>query len=256
LSSPAGIAATTPASAIMRAGATSSISAGQDVNFAAQGNSMHLVKNGISLFTYGKASNADKPNQETGIKLHAASGKVSSQSQSDATRLTADKAITVASVTKSVNVAAKEHVLLTAQGAYIKLEGGNIMIHGPATMTFKASMKELTGPAKSHPELPRMPLSAEWQDVHSQQVNVMNFIGASHETGDALVHVPYTVRDKSGTIIMSGITNEVGETKRIFTKEKEKVDLFLGEGEWRIFIDVEHAINGTQAQDSDSGEPA
>jgi len=149
LSSPAGIAAVTPASALLAAGGTSSLSAGQDINFAAQGNASHLVKDGISLFTYGKASSADKPNQETGIKLHAASGKVSVQSQSDATKLTADKLITVASVGKSIAVSAKEHVMLTAQGAFLKLEGGNIMLHGPGTMTFKASMKELTGPASA-----------------------------------------------------------------------------------------------------------
>jgi len=151
LSSPAGIAAVTPASAVLAAGATASLSAGQDINFASQGNSSQLVKDGISLFTYGKASSADKPNQETGIKLHAASGKVSVQSQSDATKVTADKLITVASVGKSVTVGAKEHVMLTAQGAYLKLEGGNIMIHGPGTMTFKAGMKELTGPASASP---------------------------------------------------------------------------------------------------------
>ncbi|MYM91215.1 DUF2345 domain-containing protein, partial [Rugamonas sp. FT82W] len=157
LSSPAGIAAVTPASAVLAAGGTSSLSAGQDINFASQGNSSQLVKDGISLFTYGKASSADKPNQETGIRLHAASGKVSVQSQSDATKVTADKLITVASVAKSVTVGAKEHVMLTAQGAYLKLEGGNIMIHGPGTMTFKAGMKELTGPASSSAkqELPK-----------------------------------------------------------------------------------------------------
>ncbi len=81
--------------------------------------------------------------------MHAASGKVSVQSQSDATKVTADKLITVASVGKSVTVGAKEHVMLTAQGAFLKLEGGNIMLHGPGTMTFKASMKELTGPASA-----------------------------------------------------------------------------------------------------------
>ncbi len=146
LSSPAGIAATTPANAILAAGNTGSVTAGQDINFAAQGNSYYLVKAGVSLFTYGKAGNKDKPNQETGIKLHAATGKVSSQSQSDKTSITADKAVTVASVTQSVNIAAKEHLLMTAQGAYLKLEGGNIMIHGPGKMDFKASMKELAGP--------------------------------------------------------------------------------------------------------------
>jgi type VI secretion system secreted protein VgrG len=146
LSSPAGIAATTPADAILSAGNTSSIVAGQDINFASQGGAFHIVKAGISLFTYGKASNKAKPNQETGIKLHAASGKVSSQSQSDETRITADKLITLASITKSVTIAAKQHALLTAQGAYLKLEGGNIMLHGPGKIEFKASMKELAGP--------------------------------------------------------------------------------------------------------------
>ena len=159
LSSPMGIVAATPASAIFAAGDTSSITAGHDINFAAQGNHVNTVAGGISLFTYGKASNNDKPNQETGIKLHAAAGKVSCQSQSDETRVTADKAITVASVTKAVTVAAKQHVLMTAQGAYLKLEGGNIMLHGPGKIEFKATMKELTGPASTTPALPTFPRS-------------------------------------------------------------------------------------------------
>ncbi|WP_036248607.1 type VI secretion system Vgr family protein [Massilia sp. BSC265] len=155
LSSPAGIAVTTPADAVLSAGTTSSIVAGQDINVVAQGNASTLVAKGISLFTYGKATNKEKPNQEVGIKLHAASGKLSSQSQSGPTRLTADKKITVASVTKSVSISApKKHVLLTAQGAYIKLEGGNIEVHAPGNVDFKASKKELAGPVSvSSPEL-------------------------------------------------------------------------------------------------------
>jgi len=147
LSSPAGIVATTPADIVISAGTTSSVVAGQDINVLAQGNASTMVAKGISLFTYGKATNKEKPNQEVGIKLHAASGKLSSQSQSGPTRLTADKKITVASVTKSVSISApKKHVLLTAQGAYIKLEGGNIEVHAPGNVEFKASKKELAGP--------------------------------------------------------------------------------------------------------------
>jgi len=157
LSSPAGIVATTAGSTIVVTGKSSSLSAGQDINIVAQANLANVVLKGISLFTYGKASNAEKPNQEVGIKLHAASGKVSSQSQSGASSLTADKAITVASVTKAVTIAApKKHVMLTAQGAYLKLEGGNIMLHGPGTIDFKASKKELAGPknASTSAQLP------------------------------------------------------------------------------------------------------
>jgi type VI secretion system secreted protein VgrG len=158
LSSPFGIVAATPASAILAGGNTSSVTAGQDINFASQGNTFHAVTAGISLFTYGKATKSDKPNQEVGIKLHAASGKVSSQSQTDETKVIADKVITLASTTKNINIAGKNHVMMTAQGAFIKLEGGNIMIHGPGKMEFKATMKDLAGPMSSSFVPPSFPI--------------------------------------------------------------------------------------------------
>ena len=193
LSSPAGIAATTPADAIFSANSTSSITAGQDINFAAQGNYFQTVKSGISLFTYGKASAKDKPNQETGIKLHAASGNISSQSQSDETRITADKAVTVASISKTITVAAKKHVLMTAQGAYLKLEGGNIMLHGPGKILFKATMKELAGPASSNAKLPFLPGSAK----------LKNFIELNYRWDDlqSMVGAPYAIKFDGGVTI-------------------------------------------------------
>jgi type VI secretion system VgrG family protein len=157
LSTPAGIVMTTPASAMFSAGSSSVIGAGQDINFTAQGGWHHSVKAGISLFTYGKANNPDKPVKEVGIRLHAASGKVSIQSQAGTSGLMADKTVTVASVTKTVTVAARQHVLLTAQGAYLKLEGGNIEVHGPGKIEFKATLKELAGPARSEINLPTFP---------------------------------------------------------------------------------------------------
>lgn len=192
LSSPMGIVAATPASAIFAAGDTSSITAGQDINFAAQGNHFNTVAAGISLFTYGKGNSKDKPNQETGIKLHAATGKVSSQSQSDETRITADKAITVASVTKAVSMAAKQHVMMTAQGAFLKLAGGNIMLHGPGKIEFKATMKELAGPDRSRPDLPALP----------QPGNVGNVIELFFHYDDlqATAGAPYKVTFSDGTV--------------------------------------------------------
>lgn len=147
MSSAAGIVAGTPASAVFAAGTTGSVSAGQDIDVVAQGNAFTTVARGISLFSYGKAGNKAKPNQEVGLKLHAASGKWSSQSQSGATSFVADKTVTVASVTKTVSISApQKHVLLTAQGAYIRLEGGNIEVHAPGKVDFKATKKELAGP--------------------------------------------------------------------------------------------------------------
>ena len=208
LSAPAGIVAATPASAIFSAGATSSLGAGHDLNFAAQGNAFHAVAAGISLFTYGKAGSASKPNKETGLRLHAASGKFSAQSQSGATRLTADKAITVASTAKSVTVAAKQHVLLNAQGAYIKIEGGNIEVHGPGVMAFKASMKELAGPKSTPfaaPELPGGALPPNKMVIERRYHDEEALAGAQYEVQFADGSVRKGSLDGAGRATLEGV---------------------------------------------------
>ena len=220
LSGLAGIAATTPADVILATGNTSSITAGHDINFAAQGNSFYGVKAGISLFTYGKASAKDKPNQETGIQLHAASGKVSSQSQSDETRITADKTITVASITKGVAVAAKQHVLLTAQGAYLRLEGGNIMLHAPGKVEFMASMKELAGPADGSVASSTLP---ELKKIFNEAFVIVN-----EETKEPMAYVRYRLESASG-VKVEGVTDALGRTQRIFTSKSEMLTLHLAD---------------------------
>jgi type VI secretion system VgrG family protein len=191
LSSPRGIAAATPANAILSAGTTSSISAGQDINFVAQANSIHSVAAGISFFTYGKASNKNKPNQETGIKLHAASGKLSAQSQSGETRITADKGVTVASVTKSVTASAKNHVLLTAQGAGLKIEGGNITLQAPGKVEFKAAMKEFAGPVS----VPTVEVAKRIHELHMQRDLEIQYVDAD---GNLLTDEPISLHFANG----------------------------------------------------------
>ncbi|MGJ7605066.1 DUF2345 domain-containing protein, partial [Variovorax sp. LT1R20] len=76
---------------------------------------------------------------------HAASGSVTLQSQKGATKIAADKKVTIASTTKNVDVEAPKHVLLTSAGAYIKLEGSSIKIHAPGKVTFRG-MHNFVGP--------------------------------------------------------------------------------------------------------------
>jgi uncharacterized protein (DUF2345 family) len=237
LSTPAGIAAVTPASAHFSAGGASFVGAGQAINFVSAANWFHSVKSGISLFTYGKAGNANKPVTETGIRLHAATGKVSSQSQDGPTRLTADKAITVASVTKSVTIGAREHVLLTAQGAGIKLSGGNIELQGPGKIEFKASMKELAGAASSALAMPSLPKAAPIvstdKPVYSQQFD-LSHLARNEAPAFASARLPYTIYDKAGRFLAQGETDEHGVTDRVFTNEPTEVVLLVGDGEWQV----------------------
>lgn len=242
-SAPKGIAMVTPASAVVGAGLSTSIVGGQDIDLASQANSFHAVRSGIHVFTYGKASSADKPNKETGVRLHAASGKVSSQSQAGPTRVTADKLVTVASITSSVRVAAREHVLLTAQGAWIKLFGGNIEVHGPGTMSFKASMKELTGPNGSTPKLPRFPGAA--------LVSTLPWIGVErlYADGSPVKGAPYKIKLSDGSI-KRGTLDDEGRA-RVEGVKRGEAEIEIGEDErdWAIDTPDEQLANPAFGKD-------
>jgi type VI secretion system secreted protein VgrG len=149
IAAPSGIAALTPAGTVMAAGGNLTLVAGQDVQHLAQANHATAVGNGLVLYTHGKATDPDKPNRETGIALHAASGNVSMQSQGGATRLTADRAVEVGSTTGMVKIAAPEHILLTAAGAAVEITSAGITLEGPGKIEFRAGMKELTGGASA-----------------------------------------------------------------------------------------------------------
>jgi type VI secretion system secreted protein VgrG len=106
----------------------------------------------------------------------------------------------VASIEKSVSVEAKTHVLMTAQGASLRLEGGNIELHCPGTVEFKATAKELAGPSKSKALLPLMPRSQG--DAANQ-----HFILKSH-TGNPIPNRRY--RASTGNRVIEGITDSAG----------------------------------------------
>ena len=225
LSAPAGIAILTPQSATFNAGNTTSLSAGQDINLLAQANAGYSVKMGISLFTYGKASNSKKPNQETGISLHAASGKVSSQSQSDKTQVTADKAITVASTHNAVQVQAKEHVLLTAKGAYIKMSGGDIEVHAPGRVDFLASMKSWSGAKSDSPNLINLP----------QPENLKNSIELLFHYDDLtpVVRAPYKVTFEDGTVRQGTLDDKGHAMLQAVPKGSYEVEYGEDAREWK-----------------------
>ncbi|KJH65669.1 DUF2345 domain-containing protein, partial [Chromobacterium violaceum] len=80
------------------------------------------------------------------LKLIAAKGKVQVQAQSDAMELTADKDVTITSCKNVITVAAKEEILLTCGGGYIRIAGGNIEVHCPGQVSIKGASHNLSGP--------------------------------------------------------------------------------------------------------------
>ena len=118
---------------------------------------------------------------------------MNTQSQSGATRLTADKAIEVASTTGMVRIAAPSHILLTAAGAAIDIQPGSITLKGPGMIEFRAGMKVLTGGASASTpgvvfasaalRMPKQPLEVAMLDAD----------------GGSPVSEPLTLRAANGT---------------------------------------------------------
>ena len=148
LSAPSGIALATPSQAVLVNGASASLIGGQDIEFIAQGQFSLASAKGLALYTVGGPAPKDDPNAERGIHLHAADGAVKVQSQNGPTAIAAQKSVTFASTTQEAQVLGKNHLLLTAGGGYVKLEGSTIQVHAPGKVTFRG-MHKMAGPGEA-----------------------------------------------------------------------------------------------------------
>ncbi len=143
-SAPAGIGQYTPADAHTIAGQSVWLSA-PHVNWAAGADQAVGVAEGLVLFTLGQ-SGGSSPVDAAGLRLHAASGSLSLQAQDDALKLSAKKAVTIASTHASVEVRAAQSVLATAGGAYLRFEGGRMELHAPGKVELLAGAHNWGGP--------------------------------------------------------------------------------------------------------------
>ncbi|MGU7776017.1 type VI secretion system Vgr family protein [Burkholderia sp. MR1-5-21] len=144
--SPAGVALSTQQSMHVAADRHVNLVSGQSTHIASGKSLVASVKDKLSLFV-----------QNAGMKLFAAKGKVEVQAHSDNIELTAQKTVKVLSATENVEVAAKQEILLTSGGAYIRIKGGNIEIHAPGKIDIKGAQHQFSGPTSMPYPLPAMP---------------------------------------------------------------------------------------------------
>ncbi|HEY8100066.1 MAG TPA: type VI secretion system tip protein TssI/VgrG [Burkholderiaceae bacterium] len=226
-SAPGGIALLTPNDAHATASSLTIIGR-QDVSTTVGANYAAAVKSGISLFTYGdaKAKRSDK-----GIKLHAASGKVDLQAQSAELKAAADKDVNISSNAK-VEAAASEHVLLTAGGAYVKIEGGSIQIHAPGSVQFKAGQKNLSGPASMAGASASLPVASELYLKPTEEPHSLRFtaLGADELLGlSGWAGHLYSIKDSEGKTVSQGTVPEDGRLPRVTSDHTQLHILRLGD---------------------------
>ncbi|RBF22614.1 type VI secretion system Vgr family protein, partial [Xanthomonas oryzae] len=143
----AGVMSLTPADQVWVSGTQTALLAGSALNWLSQGHLVLAVAGGLVLYTQGSKAVAGSPNQETGIALHAAQGTLSARAHRNTATLAAKTQVRIVSTTADVQLAAPtRHLLATAAGAYIKLDGDDIELGAPGVVAFKGGQQVLTGP--------------------------------------------------------------------------------------------------------------
>jgi type VI secretion system secreted protein VgrG len=233
VASPSGIALSTQQSVHVSSEQQTNLVSGQSTFISSGKSLVASVAQKISLFV-----------QNAGMKLFAAKGKVEIQAHSDNVELTAQKTVKVLSTTENIEAAAKQEVLLTSGGAYIRIKGGNIEIHAPGKIDIKGAQHSFAGPAQINQPLPVLPVSATPQ-MFSQRVDVKPMLGK--EFSIPFEKVPYAFKDESGKVVSSGTLDANGLTGRAFTNTDTNLKLYVGDDPWRVFLDSNHGASHDDA---------
>ena len=243
LASPAGIAAHTPQHHVATAGATLSLSSGQDVNVTAQQHMSAAARSGLVLYTVGQAGDANKPNQETGLKLHAASGSVSVQAQGGGLSVHAQQAVAIDSTQGSLHLSAPSRILLVGAGSALEIHGGNITLTTMGTGSVHAASKNLTGGGSASVGALQFkrPGVVRTSGPFSTRLNVAGLFGRSVYDGQLPVNVTYTAYDSQGRRIGQGALDQQGSTQRIYSDSQAPIKVILSVADsWTKIADAEH----------------
>ena len=173
------------------------------------------------------------------------------QAQTDKADLNAQKDVSVQSTAASVLASAPKHQLLTAQGAYIRLEGGNIQVHAPGSVTFHSGQKNWTGAAKVAAAAVNLPVASE---LHLQPIGPLSIRPAAHGCDDMAVQAGwagrnYTIYSADGTALAKGIVGADGRLERINAPRYERLVVELGDPNRSDFVPI--AVTSLPDEDVD-----
>ncbi|MDR0673500.1 MAG: type VI secretion system tip protein VgrG [Zoogloeaceae bacterium] len=139
-SAPAGIGLVTPQELVLVAERNLDTVSHRDTQQSTTRRWLHNVGSKISLFVDGVA---DKVN----MKLIAARGHAQLWAQDGDVEIVGEQNVRIHANQGKLEAVAKEELLIACGGAIIRLKGGNIDIHAPANISFKAANYNHSGPA-------------------------------------------------------------------------------------------------------------
>jgi type VI secretion system secreted protein VgrG len=148
-----------------------------------------------------------------GIQAFAGNGPLSLQAHTDQLEILADKAITVISVNDSIEIKAKEKIVIQAGQSAITLEGGNITFACPGNFTVKGGQHLFDGGGNKAAEMRKLP------DTRVKQYDEAFVIRDPNGTPMSLI--PYLIDGPDGKHFAT--SGAEGATDRLSTTASEKL---------------------------------
>ncbi|TDM09219.1 MAG: hypothetical protein C4K60_07905 [Ideonella sp. MAG2] len=200
---------------------TLTLAAGQHSS-AATGGALR-IHSGQAIGMLGGAIQPGSEAAGTGISLIAAQGDLSLQAQASTLQVAAKGRVNIQSANSHIDwAAAKKISLTTAGGANITLEGGNITVQCPGTMTVKASVRKFGGPSRVNYALPELP---------AEKMFAASFV-VRDDLGKVQAGQHYLMTLPSGDVRL-GITDAAGQTLEAYSNAEAPVELtLLGSEQW------------------------
>jgi type VI secretion system secreted protein VgrG len=224
LDSAASINWATPASTVIHAGQQLHWTTQSDVHMTAAHTLSSVAGQAAGFFTH-----------TGGIQAIAGNGPVSLQAHTDQLEILADGAVTVISVNDSIEIKAKEKIVLQAGQAAVTLEGGDITFACPGKFSVKGGQHLFDGGASRAVALARLPDSRA-------KIFKERFRAVDAASGKPIKNIPYKICLGDGNLI-TGFTDNDGKTAQVTTADPTTVKVF-----WNVNVEDEYddnRINGS-----------
>ncbi|SUA48883.1 Uncharacterized protein conserved in bacteria [Neisseria zoodegmatis] len=211
-SAPDGIASATPQSQLHTAGQHIHHISGGDTDISAGSNlTAHAVES-VNLFAQSK-----------GAKLQANQGKVEIQAQNDEMQINALKDATITSSAGKVTVAAKDEILLTSGGAYIKIKDGNIELGCPKMVWVKCAGFQVMGPSSWTMDMAKFSMHKNDFELFYHDANLMPIGNAPYRVVLANGQEYSGKLDKDGKAVLKNINASEAEVYFGYSEDEVKL---------------------------------
>lgn len=210
-SSPDGIASTTAANQIIHAGQNTHIISEVDTNISSNSNITLHAGDSVGLFA-----------NSNGAKIFANQGPVEIQAQHDELLMNALKNVEVTSTEGKVSIFAKEELLISCGGAYIKFAGGQIELGSAQPIKVKAGLN-VEASNTIDIQMPSWPKTLLDKSLKIKTTQ-------SPHSDDPYVGMPFTLY-ADGAEVKNGITDETGFIRVEHKEETKEYKLVYASGD-------------------------